>query len=186
MFIKLTFFRVKKPHTCACWTFFSPNVPCHVEENTVLDTMKHKVSIYLWPKLHRIVWKTQNKQSSLDETSVLLLGCAFCLGGLVWLSYSAVCKLTAGFFWKDGDDEETLPMAPLQECPCPVLSVTLTAKEHVSYSIFWSSHTPEVPLSWMCRSAPKETVGLGKVSGTVKQPGTVSWTGRGRREKMMT
>lgn len=77
-------------------------------------------------------------------------------------------------------------MAPLQECPCPVLSVTLTAKEHVSYSIFWSSHTPEVPLSWMCRSAPKETVGLGKVSGTVKQPGTVSWTGRGRREKMMT
>lgn len=61
-------------------------------------------------------------------------------------------------------------MLPLQECPCPVLSVTLTPKENVSYSISWSSHTPEVPLGWVCRSASEETVGLGKVSGTVVQP----------------
>lgn len=61
-------------------------------------------------------------------------------------------------------------MLPLQECPHSVLSVALTAKEHGSYSIFWSSHTPEVPLSWLCRSASKGTVGLGRVSGTVMHP----------------
>lgn len=52
-------------------------------------------------------------------------------------------------------------------------------------SIFWSSHTAEVPLRWMCGSASKETVGLGKVSRTVMQPWQPELDCRGRREKMM-
>lgn len=102
--MKLTSFKVKKTHTSACWTFSFVSVLCRVEENTVLDTMKHKVSIYLWPKLHRITWKTQNKQtSSLDGTSVLLLGYTFHLGGLVWPSYCAVfINLLQGLFEKIG------------------------------------------------------------------------------------
>lgn len=75
--MKLTFCKVKKNPLLPVELSFV-NVPCCVEKNTVLDTMKHKVSIYLWPELHKIIGKTQNKQtSSLDKTSVLLVGCAF-------------------------------------------------------------------------------------------------------------
>lgn len=76
-------------------------------------------------------------------------------------------------------------MLCLWECPCPVLSVSLTGEEHMSYRIFWSSHTPEVPLIWMCGSACKETVGLGKASRTVMQPWQPELDCRERREKMM-
>jgi len=65
------------------------------EENALLDIVKHRLSIYSWLKLHRIVETTAHtqknrqkppppqKKSPLDEASVILLPSAFNVGGLV-------------------------------------------------------------------------------------------------------
>lgn len=70
-------------------------------------------------------------------------------------------------------------MLPLQECLRPVLSVTLTAKEHMSYCIFWSSQLDvQVCIQGNCglrKGLWDSHAALGARAGLA----------RGRREKVM-
>lgn len=113
----------------------------------------------------------------------LFFSWAFCLGGLVWPSYSAVCKLTEGFFWKDWDDEETLPVLPLQECPCPVLSIILTAVEQCPTSSSGLHALPRYPLTGYADLHPRKPWAWQRTLGQLCSPGSPSWIagGGGRR-----
>lgn len=52
-FLKLSFSGRGKNHRfLPVELFLLQSASCCVEENTVLDIMKHKFSIYPWPKLH--------------------------------------------------------------------------------------------------------------------------------------
>ena len=112
----------------------------------MLGIMKHKFSVHLWPKLHRIIFENKTKKNQMKE--------------LLWMKHLLFSWLMLSS-WEDRFDPagSALLMKLLQGVPgeaevmrrpsC-ILSLrvptapaaVLTAEERVPRGTFWSWHAP--------------------------------------------